>query len=148
MTYEIRRIKELFRLDPATGKIYWKIWSGAGKPGKEAGTPDGRGYLIVGANYRSYYVHRIVFLLTYGRWPVGVTDHIDQDKTNNKPDNLREATHGENMMNSKVRKDNKSGHRGVYFNNREGKWDAKKRGKLLGSFDNKEAAIEARENAL
>jgi hypothetical protein len=145
---DFEMMNAFFRLDPETGKLYWKVARGGVSIGDHAGTDGPGGYLTVGANNKSYYVHRIIFLLVHGKWPTGVCDHADRNTKNNKPNNIRDSTHVENMMNSKTRKDNKSGHRGVFFNTREGKWEAKKRGKSLGAWHDKAKAVDAYENAL
>ena len=49
-------------------------------------------------------------------------DHIDTNRLNNKLDNLRWATNSENMMNSKIRTNNTSGSKGVYFDKSSKKW--------------------------
>jgi len=48
-----------------------------------------------------------------GNWPERFIDHKDQNKTNNKWDNLRLATKGQNSMNRGVQPNNKLGFRGV-----------------------------------
>ncbi len=51
-------------------------------------------------------------------------DHKNNDKTNNHISNLRWATNKENSHNSKLRSNNTSGHKGIYFNKRAKKWRA------------------------
>ena len=51
-------------------------------------------------------------------------DHIDGNGLNCKKENLREATPNQNMMNSRKRIDNSSGHKGVSWSKSAGKWEA------------------------
>lgn len=58
--------------------------------------------------------HRIIFFLHNGFCPDCV-DHIDGDPTNNRINNLREATRSDNCCNKKMHKTTYSGHKGVYL---------------------------------
>jgi len=75
-------------------------------------------------------------------------DHIDNNKLNNLFSNLRWATHQENNRNKKIYSNNTSGFKGVVFDKRYNKWQARTRidGKSIcfGSFDKIEDAVEAR----
>ena len=52
-------------------------------------------------NGKMYYpfVHRLVWAVYYGRWPVGQLDHINGDRLDNHIENLREVSHSENQLN-------------------------------------------------
>lgn len=91
--------------------------------GKEAGWFDrSSGYRRVKYRGKDYLVHRIVFYLTHNYLP-DIVDHIDQNKLNNHPDNLRDALYrGNNAVNSKLRADNSSGYRGVTWHKATNKW--------------------------
>lgn len=81
--------------------------------------------------------------MTYGEWPDCV-DHINGVGFLNRITNLRACSHSENLINQKVRKDNKSGLKGVHWNSKEKRWKAqlKVNGcyKYLGQFKTKEEA--------
>jgi len=92
-------------------------------------------------------MHRVII----GEIPKGKeVDHIDGDGLNNQRNNLRLASISENAMNKGAYKNNKSGHKGICWNEREKKWSAtgklpNKKQKNLGDFKNIEDAIKARE---
>lgn len=79
-----------------------------------------------------------------------VVDHIDRNPLNNQKSNLRICTQSENVFNSGVRKNNKSGNVGVRFFKQINRWEAhimKNRKKYhLGVFKTQEEAVEARNN--
>lgn len=51
-------------------------------------------------------------------------DHRDSDGLNNRRSNLRPATASQNLANSRLRRDNTSGFKGVTFFRRTGRWAA------------------------
>ena len=122
----IQYVRQRIELDPITGRLYWRYspclpqrWNSrwAGKP---ALSSFSQGYLSGSLLNRKTYAHRVVFALYYGRWPVGEVDHIDGNRANNHPSNLREATKRQNQLNSRSRDGSTSRYRCVYRQN--GKW--------------------------
>ncbi len=75
-------------------------------------------------------------------------DHIDNNRLNNNLLNLRYATLKENGQNTKLRRDNTSGHKGVSYNKTFDKWRAQitiDGIKIhIGYYEHKEDAIQAR----
>ena len=68
---------------------------------------------------------RIIFLLHHGYLTKGkCIDHEDNNALNNKIKNLRESTHSQNAQNSKLRKDNTSGTKGLSWNEKTQRWTA------------------------
>lgn len=51
-------------------------------------------------------------------------DHRDSNGLNNQRSNLRSATASQNLANSRIRRDNTSGYKGVYLNKRVQRWVA------------------------
>ena len=88
-------------------------------------------------------LHRIIYLLLEGRLSTkdNPIDHINQNKLDNRIENLRLASRSKNAANKKVRP-NKSGYRGVYPS--KDKWIAQisieGKVKALGRFSSKEDA--------
>lgn len=78
-----------------------------------------------------------------------VVDHIDRNPENNRLDNLRWYSQSDNNRNTNVRKDNKSGHKGVYWMEAKQKYKAEvclnKKNIHIGVYKTKEEAIKARE---
>jgi len=145
----LETLNELFVYDPLTGDLRWKSIPAnfrRAKVGDLVGTVGAKGYLIVGVNRVQYLAHRIIWKMMTGADPVDQVDHEDTNRLNNRWANLREATNGPNVWNAKLRKDNKSGFKGVHF--KLGRWRAvlgggEKRQQHIGCFGSKEEAAEA-----
>lgn len=105
------------------GYLYWNIDVGKRiKTGSRAGSIERcNGYRKVKINNNIYSEHRIIFMMHYGYLPK-VIDHIDNNRLNNKIENLREVTRSQNSMNSKLRKDSTTGIKGVYRVKNSNKW--------------------------
>lgn len=145
---------------PLTGYFHWK-W----RPGKERTTlawnarfafqrcssVNADGYLMIIIHGKSYPAHRLAWLVVHGSMPDGIVDHINRVRLDNRISNLRLATHSENMQNRKLQKNNKSGFRGVSWDEKYGKWRARinvaRRCINLGYYDSPELASLAFEGA-
>lgn len=156
---------KLLRYDPETGKLYWrertaeaipcaKVRSGWNKrwAGKEAFTANsGKGYLTgCMAGFGTLRSHRVIWMMCFGQWPEQI-DHLNQDKSDNRLANLKDASREENARNCPLSSRNKSGRIGVHWSKAEQKWRAKIRhgGRYiyLGHFHKLEDACEARSRA-
>lgn len=122
----IERLHEVLNYDPETGEWTWRIAPKRSiiKPGDRAGTRDPNGRLVMCIDRHLYKGHRLAFLYMLGRWPTLDVDHKDNDPTNDRWENLREATDSQNAMNKKRPRNNTSGFKGVTWNKKEGKWQA------------------------
>lgn len=96
-------VKDVFLYEPTTGIVSWKVARGTKTIGAEAGTVDKLGYIRIQYAKRMYLAHRIAWFLYYGTQPSGVLDHVDGNPSNNRIDNLRKATHSQNMQNASTR---------------------------------------------
>lgn len=86
------------------GTLYWKYHHvRTDYVGKPAGCIKGKGYLNVYLNGVSYRVHRIIYTMFHGHVPDYI-DHIDDNRLNNRIENLRETTNSENTSKTPIRK--------------------------------------------
>ena len=147
LTFE--RANELFRYDPISGKLFWKDRFN----GKEAGTvKKDTGYIQIQAFGRLYYAHRIIMLMLTKVFDENLqVDHVDHDRLNNRPDNLRLVTQHDNLKNVSKTKTNTSGCVGVSFITRDRRFVAQiyinKKNTNLGYFKTFEEAVKVRKAA-
>lgn len=94
-------------------------------------------------------LHRIVMARILDR-PLlrsEVVDHIDGNGLNNQRSNLRLASNSQNIANSRISKNNRSGYKGIYWLASHKKWRAEIRVRgqqiFLGMYDTPEEAHEA-----
>lgn len=141
-------------IDCIDGVLYTKVKTGPNSTiGEKKFKERKDGYLDIKLFGKKHLYHRVVWELVYGEIPDGMfIDHIDHNRKNNKPSNLRLVTRTENNRNSSLRHDNKSGFSGVRFCKQKNKWQATigDSSKLiqLGFFDSFDLAVKCRSRAL
>lgn len=93
-------------------------------------------------------MHRVILGISD---PKMVVDHINHNGLDNRKANLRVCTNSQNICNQLLPKNNKSGHKGVYWDSNRKKWNTqitiKGKCKHLGRYDSIEEAIKARNEA-
>lgn len=103
------------------GCLFWKKSRGSKKEGDLAGYNHPDGAKRVRFNKILWLEHRLIFYIFYKYLPEFI-DHIDGDRLNNSIENLREATRSENNRNSRIKKNNSSGVKGVSWCSDIKKW--------------------------
>ena len=146
------RLTQLLHYDPATGVFTRRVsvW-GAATKGRIFGSDHTAGYLEGTIDGKRYYLHRLAYFYMNGTWPVGMIDHINRDRRDNRIENLRDVTPQGNTTNSSIKSTNKTGVKGVHICKRSQKYIAQITVDYkcihLGSFDLLENAIAARRKA-
>lgn len=141
------KLRDVLEYNSKTGKFKWRVKRQGVKLDKSAGVVNGAGYEQIQIDGKRYLSHRLAWLYSYGEWPKGILDHVNRDRSDNRIENIREATRSENSVNAKVRSNNRIGLKGVSFNKQRNKFMAKIKhnGKIhfLGLFNSAKQAHQA-----
>ena len=143
--YFVRSLRKSFFVDK-DGNLRRKRFMSSNAPSGQVvqGSPHSKGYRVMGFRNKSYFVHRVKFAVQHGFLPICI-DHINGIRDDNRLENLRASSPQENQQNRRLSKKNKSGFRGVYF--QDGKWVVQLRIKwkrhCLGRFNSKRDAANA-----
>jgi len=100
------------------------------------------GYPRATVNKKQIYMHHLIIGKIKGKY----VDHINGNRYDNRRENLRFCSHGQNRMNS-VSRTGRSKYKGVYYNKEKSGWDARisaycKR-HFLGRYKEEESAAAA-----
>ena len=85
-------LKDLMDYNQDTGLFTYK-------DGRVAGCVGTRGYRILTLNKVRYPAHRVAWVWVYNEEAPSEIDHIDGDRSNNRPENLRRGDKGVNQAN-------------------------------------------------
>lgn len=137
-----QRLLEVIDYNPTTGLFLWRKSISAVSAGSIAGCKRPDGYIIIQIDNHQYGAHRVAWFYVHGAWPVDEIDHKNQDKSDNRINNLREVAPLINMHNRKCLSTNKLGIAGVWRD--KDKFRAKLifagKAYLLGTHDTPEKA--------
>lgn len=153
-------LKNILNYDTLTGIFTWKwrqdspyAWNRKHlnkKAGRTRPCAKNRGNTIR-INGFDYASSLLAWLYVYGKWSEKEIDHIDQNRTNNRIANLREASRLQNCRNRRKHCDNSSGYKGVNYDKRYNKWYAQihvnKKSVWLGYHATSEDAANAYDKA-
>lgn len=145
MPLSSKLVGEYLNYDPSSGVVRWKKRTGPQcQLGEQAGNVDSNGYRQIQFFGKRYKTTRIIWLLMTGAWPSDEIDHVNRDRADDRWENLRIATHAQNMANQNImRVNNISGYRGVCWHKSTKKWAVQVKGHRpchCGLFENKEDA--------
>jgi hypothetical protein len=150
LTHE--HLRSVLSYSKESGNFVWLISCGTVKAGRIAGSLRKDGYVQIVIDKIKYKAHRLAWFYVNGKWPRGRLDHKDNCGANNRWDNIRRATHSQNMANRKLNANSSTGFKGVYEKpNGRFRAHVQKKGKRLwlGTFGTaEEAAIAAAEKSI
>ena len=119
-----KELKEVLDYDPDTGMFRRKKSKRIDSVGKETGKcATSWGYRVIKLNGKVEKCHRRAFLWMTGSIPSNIA-HINNDRSDNRWINLRAVDNAQNTHNSKIRKDNASGVKGVSWCKTNKRWRA------------------------
>lgn len=152
-------LREYLGYDPATGLLFW-IKKPANRVNRVYAS-NHAGPMHAGHKYKHnitigfkgvlYRAHRLAWAIHHGEWPAGCIDHINGDPHDNRLANLRVCSQQQNSFNARLRSDNTSGIKGVYYRKDRGRWAAQihhnGKKKSLGCYPTAELAAAAYDKA-
>lgn len=142
------RLLELLTYVPETGLFIRNTTQGRYKRGDVHGNIGATlGYWEIMVDGDRFYGHRLAWFYMTGEWPPVTVDHENTIRSDNRWENLRLATKGQQMMNRGKTKNNKSGAKGISWDDKNQKWCAEVRFEYrrywLGRFDELDQAVGA-----
>ena len=148
------RVKSLSRkIKPYAGGFYYS------KEKIMQGSDNGKGYIVVSlfkkGKRKDFKIHQLVAIAFLNHIPCGmsaVIDHIDENKKNNRADNLQIISNRDNCIKYRLTQKKTSKYTGVHWDKKRNKWVAQiiingKR-KNLGRFINEKDASNAYQEKL
>ncbi len=116
-------LKELLSYDPDTGEFIW-IRARPNFLGKRAGWKDARGMTWLRLNGHLYPAASLAWLFMTGDFPTKRLAHMNNDSSDVRWRNLKQATRSQIQGKQRLAKDNSSGAKGVTWDKGMRRWRA------------------------
>jgi hypothetical protein len=111
----VEQLKKALFYDKDSGLFYRKLNNDKVKQ-IPSGSISKNGYVTIRVMSKLYYAHRLAWLYNFGAFPNQHVDHINNVRTDNRIDNLRDVSrYGNNQNLKKAQKNNKTKFLGVSF---------------------------------
>ena len=142
------RLLQVLSYEPITGVFRCQVKTAKNTiVGSVAGTMNDIGYRQIRIDGTIYCEHQLAWFYMHGVWAKRL-DHKNRVRSDNRLENLREATHSQNLHNAPAQKNNTSGFKGVSKSkNKKNPFCAKicvnEQRICLGNFPTKEEAYQA-----
>ena len=114
-------LKSLMSYDPITGVFTRLKTMGGQVAGSVAGSINSEGYTLISIHGKSYKAARLAHLYMTGEMPKEA-DHKNRVRSDDRWENIREATHGQNGANKNIQKNNTSGSKCVCWDKNMRSW--------------------------
>lgn len=110
------RVCELLCYNPHSGLFTWRVSRGRVSKGQIAGTLDKDGYVVIAIDNKGLKAGRLAWFYMTGEWPDPNLDveHHNGLNGDNSWNNLRLATRTQNLGNTRVYKNSKTGLKGAF----------------------------------
>jgi hypothetical protein len=119
------RLKELFIYGSKGELIRIKTVTKNAQAGSVAGSLSENKYRKVAVDGQVYYLHRLIWIYFNKKIDTDKEiDHINQNKHDNKIENLRMVPRFVNVHNRPITNRNTSGYKGVHYNKKQNSWYA------------------------
>lgn len=149
--FSLSYLRRILRYEPETGYLFWRERRNGVNIHKPAGNVNQKGRAVIKIDGKTYQQSIVIWFYMTEYWPSLEIEHQNKQKTDNRWNNLREATRSENMANSPVQARSRTGLKGVTIHSQSGKFVANIRVNYkliyLGIYETKEEAGAAYERA-
>ena len=116
-------LREIIDYSSQTGIFYWRKHRNKDKIGTRAGRLGPDGYRRISINGVAFTEQRLAWLYVTGEWPIFIIDHDNDDKADNRFENLKDTSWSGNNLKRKLHPRNTSGSTGV-SQHKSGRWRA------------------------
>ena len=110
-----QEVRERYDYHP-DGYLTYRFTRGRAREGERVGSISQRGYIQTKIRGKHLFTHRLIYIWHYGKIEYQI-DHINNDKIDNRIENLRDVPQSENQLNRIDTKKNGSIH---WYTNEEG----------------------------